>query len=148
MACHILHVAGACQSVHVNHSSHGDLGFLGGATVSRRGEPTIKSYGDFIRSQPPACILVYRVCGLAITAGIAVKFGTAHGRSRPAVGSVKCIGSYGRKGVPPAPCIFGTSQQKMITPTELLRPIYNFYSLTICSYDQYLLNNSSHRLQC
>ena len=76
---------------------------------------------------------IYRVCGLAVTAGIAVKFGTAHGRSRPAVGSVKCIGSYGRKGVPPAPCIFGTSQQKMITPTELLRPIYNFYSLTICS---------------
>ena len=76
---------------------------------------------------------IYRVCGLAVTAGIAVKFGTMHGRSRPAVGSAKCIGSYGRKGVPPAPCIFGTSQQKMITPTALLRPIYNFYSLTICS---------------
>ena len=77
--------------------------------------------------------LIYRVCGLAFTAGIAVKFGTAHGRSRPAVGSAKCIGSYGRKGVPPAPCILCTSQQKIITPTELLRPIYNFYSLTICS---------------
>ena len=76
---------------------------------------------------------IYRGCGLAVTAGITMKFGTAHGRSRPAVGSAKCIGSYGRKGVPPAPCIFGTSQQKMITPTERLRPIYNFYSLTICS---------------
>ena len=76
---------------------------------------------------------IYWVCGLAITMGIAVKFGTAHGRSRPAVGSAKCIGSYDRKGVPPAPCNFVTSQQKMITPTELLRPIYNFYSLTICS---------------
>ena len=62
-------------------------------------------------------------------AGIAIKFGTAHGRSRPGVGSTKCIGSYGRKGVPPAPCIFGTSQQKNITPTELLRPIHNFYLL-------------------
>ena len=89
---------------------------------------------------------VYRVCGLAVTACIAVKFGTAHGRSRPAVGSVKCIGSYGRKGVPPATCIYGTSQQKMIIPTELLRPIYNFYSLTICSLDQYLLNNSENKV--
>ena len=76
---------------------------------------------------------LYRICGLAVTACIAVKFSTAHGRLRPAVGGVKCIGSYGRKGVPPAPCIFGTSQQEMVTPTELLRPIYNFYSLTICS---------------
>ena len=74
---------------------------------------------------------IYRVCGLAITAGIAVKFSTTHGRSRPAVGGAKCIGSYGRKGVPPAPCIFGTCQQKMKTPTEFFRPIYNFYSLTI-----------------
>ena len=74
---------------------------------------------------------LYRVCGLAIMAGIAVKFGTTHGRSRPAVGGAKCIGSYGRKGVPPAPCIFGTCQQKMKTPTEFLRPIYNFYYLTI-----------------
>ena len=54
---------------------------------------------------------IYRVCGLAVTAGIAVKFGTAHGRSRPAVGGAKCIGSYGRKGVPPAPCIFGIAQK-------------------------------------
>ena len=74
---------------------------------------------------------LYRVCGLAVMAGIAVKFGTTHGRSRPAVGGAKCIGSYGRKGVPPAPSIFGTCQQNMITPTELLRPIYNFYVLTI-----------------
>ena len=50
---------------------------------------------------------LYRVCGLAVTACIAVKFGTAHGRSRLGVGSAKCIGSYGRKGVPPAPCNFG-----------------------------------------
>ena len=74
---------------------------------------------------------LYWVCGLAVTAGIAMKFGTTHGRSRPAVGGAKCIGFYGRKGVPPAPCIFGTCQQKIITPTELLRPIYNFYSITI-----------------
>ena len=52
---------------------------------------------------------VYRGCGLAVTAGIAMKFGTAHGRSRPAVGGAKCIGSYGRKEVPPAPCNFGAS---------------------------------------
>ena len=52
---------------------------------------------------------LYRVCGLAVTAGIAMKFGTAHGRSRLGVGGAKCIGSYGRKGVVPAPCNFGAS---------------------------------------
>ena len=34
--------------------------------------------------------------GCAITAAIPVKFGTAHGRSRPEVGSTKCIDAYGR----------------------------------------------------
>ena len=52
---------------------------------------------------------VYRVCGLAVTAGIAKKFSITHGRSRLGVGGAKCIGSYGRKGVPPAPCNFGAS---------------------------------------
>ena len=52
---------------------------------------------------------LYRVCGLAVTAGIAMKFSTAHGRSRLGVGSAKRIGSYGRKGVPPAPCNVGAS---------------------------------------
>ena len=52
---------------------------------------------------------LYRGCGFAVTAGIAMNFGTAHGRSRPGVGGAKCIGSYGRKGVPPAPCNFGAS---------------------------------------
>ena len=33
--------------------------------------------------------------GWAVTAGIPVKFGTAHGRSRPEVGSAKCIDLYG-----------------------------------------------------
>ena len=51
----------------------------------------------------------YRGCGLAVTAGIAMKFGTTHGRLRPGVGGAKCIGSYGRKGVPPAPCNIGAS---------------------------------------
>ena len=76
---------------------------------------------------------VYRGCRLAVMAGIPVKFGTAHGTSVWEVGGAKCIGAYGRKWVPPAPHIFGTSKQKIITPTDLLRPIHNFYSLTICS---------------
>ena len=38
--------------------------------------------------------------GLAVMAGIPVKFGTAHGRSRPQVGSAKHIDVYGRKGLP------------------------------------------------
>ena len=71
--------------------------------------------------------------GCAVTAGIPVIFGTAHGRLRPEVGSTKRIGASGKKGVPPAPRIFGTSMQKIITPTDILRPIHNFYSLTVCS---------------
>ena len=71
--------------------------------------------------------------GCAITARIPVNFGTADGKSRPEVGSAKCIGSYGRKGVTTSPRNFGTSLQKIITPTDFLRPIHNFYSLTICS---------------
>ena len=50
--------------------------------------------------------------GLAVTAGIPVKFATAHGKSVLEVGGAKCIGAYGRNGVPLAPHIFGTSQQK------------------------------------
>ena len=80
--------------------------------------------------------------GCAITAGIPVKFGTAHGRPRPEVGSAKCIEAFGRKGVIPAPRIFGTSDEKMITPTVFLGPKHNFYSLTVCSLDQYLLHSS------
>ena len=55
------------------------------------------------------CILYTEYVGWAVTARIPVKFGTAHGRSRPEVGSTKRIGASGQKGVPPAPRIFGTS---------------------------------------
>ena len=41
--------------------------------------------------------------GWAVTVGIPVKFDIAHGKSVPEVGGAKCIGAYGRKGVPPAP---------------------------------------------
>ena len=71
--------------------------------------------------------------GWAVTAAIPVKFGTAHGRWRPEIGSGFPIESYGSRGVSRPSLICGTSQQKMITPTERLRPIHNFYSLTIYS---------------
>ena len=42
--------------------------------------------------------------GWAVTAGIPVKFDTAHGRSRPEVGSTKCIDVYGSgRGFPALP---------------------------------------------
>ena len=63
----------------------------------------------YFSTKLPHFLFIYRVCGLALTAGIAMKFGTAQGRSRLDVGSAKCIDSYGRKGVPPAPCNFGAS---------------------------------------
>ena len=71
--------------------------------------------------------------GWAVTTGIPVKFATAHGRSRPEVGSMKCIDVYGRKGVTLAPRTFSTFGKNMMTPTVFLEPIHNFYSLTICS---------------
>ena len=88
----------------------------------------------------PLCYTEYAGC--AVTAGIPVIFGTAHGRLRPEVGSTKRIGACGKKGVPPAPRIFGTSMQKMITPIVFLGPKYTFYSLTVCRLDQYLLHGS------
>ena len=81
--------------------------------------------------------------GCAITAGIPVKFGTAHGIiSRPEVGSSKCIDVYGRKGVAPFSRIFGTIDQKIIPPTIFLRSVQNFYSLTLCNLDKYLQKGS------
>ena len=101
----------------------------------------------------PVCRGYTGDAGLAVTAGIPVKFGIAHDKSVPEVGSAKRIGACARKGVPLAPQVFGTSKQIIITPTGLLRPIHNFCSVTICSWVQYLQNNSkpkicSHRLQC
>ena len=57
-----------------------------------------------------------------------MKFGTAHGRSRPEVGSAKCIDVYGKKGVPPAPRIFGNSD---ITLTGFWGSKHNFFSLRV-----------------
>ena len=37
--------------------------------------------------------------GWAVMTGIPVIFGNAHGRSRPEVGSMKCIDAYGGRGV-------------------------------------------------
>ena len=86
------------------------------------------------------CYTAYAGC--AVTSIIAVKFGTAHGRSRPEVGSGFPIESYGSRGVSRLSLIIGNSQQKIITPTALLRPKHNFYSLTVCNLDQYLPNGS------
>ena len=82
--------------------------------------------------------------GCAITAGIPVKFSTAHGRCRPDVGSTKCIDVYGSGGVTPTPRIFGTSGQNIITLTDLLGSMHNFFSLTVCNLDQYLRNGGEN----
>ena len=73
-----------------------------------------------------------------------MKFGTAHGRSEPEVGSTKRIEAYDRKGFPLAPRIFGTSDEEMMTPTVFFGPKHNFYSLTVCRLDQYLPNGSEN----
>ena len=50
------------------------------------------------------------------------------------------------KGVTPAPRIFGTSDEKIITPMVFLRLKHNFYSLTVCSLEQYLQNSSENKI--
>ena len=78
-------------------------------------------------------IRIYRVCGLAVTVGNLVKFGTAHDRSTPEVGSVKCIGVYGSEGVSRPSLVLGNSEQNIIDIFDILRTIHNFYSLTMSS---------------
>ena len=84
--------------------------------------------------------------GCAVTAGIPVKIGTAHGRSRLEIGSTKCIDVYGSGGVSRRPLLCGISYQKSIPPTIFLRPISNFVSLTVCSLKQYLQNGSENKM--
>ena len=96
-------------------------------------EPAWPIYLPFHCSNPQEPYSYTGDAGLAVTAGIPVKFGIAHGKSVSEPGSAKRIGAYGRKGVSPVPQIFRTSKQKIITPINLLRPIHHFYSLTICS---------------
>ena len=73
--------------------------------------------------------------GWAVTAGIPVKFGTAHGISRPEVGSMKCIDAYGRKGVSQPSLVIVNSYHTKTAHTDLLRPNANFLSLTMCRLD-------------
>ena len=80
--------------------------------------------------------------GWAVTAGIPVKFGTAHGISRPDVGSGFPIDVYGSKGVSRPSLVIGNSDQKNITPTDFLRPKHNFFSLTVHRLNQYLFHSS------
>ena len=68
--------------------------------------------------------------GLAVTAGIPVKFGTAHGRSGAEVGSTKRIEFYRSRAVSRPSRIFCKSDQKCDTSSGFLRPKHNFFSLT------------------
>ena len=71
--------------------------------------------------------------GWAVTAGIPVKFGNTHGKSRPEVGSGFPIDAYGNRGVSRPSLICGSSDLKDIPPIDFLGPIHNFYLLTVCS---------------
>ena len=71
--------------------------------------------------------------GWAVTASIPVKFGTAHGRSRPEVGSAKCIEVYGSGGVSRPSLVLENSEQNIIAIFDILRTIHNFHSLSVCS---------------
>ena len=71
--------------------------------------------------------------GWAVTAGIPVKFSTAHVRSRPEVGSTKCIDVYGSRGGSRPSLVIENSEQEITLITDILKPKQNFYSLTLCS---------------
>ena len=59
--------------------------------------------------------------GLAIMEGIPVKFGTAHGRSRPEVGNKKGIDIYGSGGVTLAPRL-----ELLVLLNQKLLPLRSF----------------------
>ena len=81
-----------------------------------------------------ACQFGYTAyAGWAVTAGIPVKFSTAHGRLRPEVGSTKCIDAYGSRQVLRPSLLISNSLQQITADTVILRPKHNFYSLTVCS---------------
>ena len=71
-----------------------------------------------------------------------MKFGTAHGRSRPEVDSTKCIDVYGSGGVYRPYRVIWYAQLKTIVLFDILRTKQNFFSLTAWSWDQYLQNGS------
>ena len=73
--------------------------------------------GALLISDTEKATLYTEYAGCAITTGIAVKFGTAHGRLRPEVGSTKCIDIYG-SGVASRPSLIcGTSNERTVTTT-------------------------------
>ena len=82
--------------------------------------------------------------GWAVTAGIPVKFCSAHGRSTPEVGSGFPIETYGSNGVSRPSLVIGNSNQNISANTDLLSRKQNFYSLTVCRLDQYLLYGSKN----
>ena len=89
--------------------------------------------------------------GWAVTAGIPVKFCSAHGRLTLVVGSgfpIEVgsgfpIEAYGR-GVSRPSLVIENSNQNISAITDLLSPKQNFFSLTVCWLDQYLLNSSEN----
>ena len=82
--------------------------------------------------------------GWAVTAGIPVKVCSSHGRSTPEVGSGFPIEAYGRRGVSRPSLVIWNSNQNISVNTDFLSPKQNFYSLTVCRLDQYLLNGSEN----
>ena len=89
------------------------------------------------------CIIYTGYAGWAVTTRIPVKLGTAHGRSRPEVGSTKCIDVYGSGGVFRPSLIIGKYEQQIITPTDFLRLKHNFHSLTVCRLEQYIYHTAA-----
>ena len=58
-----------------------------------------------------------------------------------------CFGAYGREwGFWPS-CLIGRSEQKIISDVDFVGPKQNFYSLTVCTLEQYLKNGSEKTAQ-
>ena len=94
------------------------------------------------RSFTLSSVSLYWGCGLAVTAGIPVKFSTAHGRAILEVGSTKRINAYGSRWVSRRFLVIGNSRHRITANTDFFRPKHNFYSFTVCNLDQYFPNDS------
>ena len=77
-----------------------------------------------------------------------MKFGTAHGRSRPEVGSTKRIDVYGSGGVSWPYLVIDNSYHKITANTDTLGSIHNFYLLLVARTNIYQTAAKSHRDQC
>ena len=84
----------------------------------------------------PSVGLYTEYAGLAVTADIGVKFGTAHGRLRPEDGSGFPIEAYGSRGVSQPSLVFGKMAKLSMYMSNLqkVRMDYSSHGIYTCNH--------------